>query len=153
MNSTMGSIFNIFKYMNSACTVRKQYMHCSWTVNFVSESQHKWLERKKKKKEKKRPDARRRRTIQTAPIYGLDYYWLRLRLGPAFVSAFAFFCSFFSFSFFTRFGTKFTVMAIVHALCMNSSRKVWLVKQFSTNQCTPYTVHGPTNFTFQQLFY
>ena len=55
------------------------------------------LKEKKKKKEKKRPDARRRRTIQTAPIYGLDYYWLRLRLGPAGVSVFAFFLFFFFF--------------------------------------------------------
>ena len=78
----MGSIFNIFKYMNSACTVRKQYMHCSWTVNFVSESQHKWLERKKKKKRKKgqMPDA----DAQSKPhlymvwiIIDLGYVWVR----------------------------------------------------------------------------
>ena len=43
VNSTVRPIFNIFKYMNSACTVREQFMHFLWTINFVSESQHKWL--------------------------------------------------------------------------------------------------------------
>ena len=42
-----------------------------------------------------------------------------LRFPDAF--AFAFFNSFF---FFTRFGANFTVMATVHTLCMNISRKV-----------------------------
>ena len=65
VNSTVGPIFNIFKYVKSTCTVCKQCMHCSWTVNFVSESQYKRLEEKKKKKKKQ--NARRRRAIQTAP--------------------------------------------------------------------------------------
>ena len=67
---------------------------------------------------------------------------LRLRLDSAemFVSVFFLF-------FFHAF---LRLAATVH--CMNSSRKVGLFKLFSANQCTSYTIHGATNFTFQQLF-
>ena len=44
------------------------------------------------------------------------------------------------------------LVATVHALCMNSSRKIWLFSYFSANQDISCTVHGPTNFTFQQFF-
>ena len=36
MNSIVLLIFNIFKYMNSIATVRKQYCYSTWTVIFIS---------------------------------------------------------------------------------------------------------------------
>ena len=47
----------------------------------------------------------------------------------------------------------FTRLWDLRLLFMHSSSKVWLFSLFLANQCTPYTVHGPTNFTFQQLFH
>ena len=59
----------------------------------------------------------------------------------------------FFFFFLHAFWDKFTVKNTVYILYINSSGNIWLVKQFSTNQCTLYTVYGPTNFDFQQLFH
>ena len=73
-------------------------------------------------------------------------YLVRVRLDSAETFASAFFQKFFFMCF-------RAVTATVHVLCMNNSCKVWLVKPFLANQCTPCTVHGPTNFTFQQLFH
>ena len=57
--------------------------------------------------------------------------------------------AFFFFPFFLSFLHTFVrLVAIVYILC-----KVGLFFLFSTHQCTLCTVYGPTNFTFQQLFY
>ena len=59
MNSAVGSIFNIFKYMNSACTFHKQLILSMKVNNYGLKK------KKEKKKEEKTRVCKRRCPIQT----------------------------------------------------------------------------------------
>ena len=89
-------------------------------------------------------------SVVTVPLFNawLSSTWLSANLDSTYCVCVYWSCVFILFIFF--FSRVFGGMRLLfNEQCMNSSRKCWL---FPMNSAS-VPIHGPTNFTFQQLFH